>query len=344
MPAINTGKVLVTGASGFLAVTLVESLLDAGFEVRGTVRSSSKGEYLLHYFNNRRFNFIVVPDSVVDGAFDDAVQGMDGVIHTASPFHFNASHPDDLILPAVNGTLNLLKAAHEYGNNTLKRVVITSSIAAIFEPTTEEVVFTEESWNEFSIRQVNEKQDKATPADIYRASKSLAEKAAWEYVALAKTSFDIATVNPAVIFGPPKQQISSTDQLNTSTAMFYNFLIGKQQSLGAAGNFVDVRDVAKTHLLALMKEVAGGQRFLSNSDKGGFTWQDVADVLHEKLPNDDIVKNRVLRGSPGTGVNVKQMGFSNKKAQELLGQSFTPFEVSVLDTFHSLCNLEKSLG
>ncbi|TIC58043.1 NAD(P)-binding protein [Wallemia mellicola] len=341
MPAINTGKVLVTGASGFLAVTLVESLLDAGFEVRGTVRSSRKGEYLLHYFNNRRFNFIVVPDSVVDGAFDDAVQGMDGVIHTASPFHFNASHPDDLILPAVNGTLNLLKAAHEYGNNTLKRVVITSSIAAIFEPTTEEVVFTEESWNEFSIRQVNEKQDKATPADIYRASKSLAEKAAWEYVALAKTSFDIATVNPAVIFGPPKQQISSTDQLNTSTAMFYNFLIGKQQSLGAAGNFVDVRDVAKTHLLALMKEVAGGQRFLSNSDKGE---QDVADVLHEKLPNDDIVKNRVLRGSPGTGVNVKQMGFSNKKAQELLGQSFTPFEVSVLDTFHSLCNLEKSLG
>ena len=71
--------------------------------------------------------------------------------------------------------------------------------------------------------------------------------------------------------------------------------------------------------------------------------QDVADVLHEKLPNDDIVKNRVLRGSPGAGVNVKQMGFSNNKAQELLGQSFTPFEVSVVDTFHSLCNLEKSL-
>lgn len=340
MPAINTGKVLVTGASGFLAVTLVESLLDAGFEVRGTVRSSNKGEYLLNYFNNRRFSFIVVPDSVVDGAFSDAIQGVDGVIHTASPFHFNGSHPNDLIVPAVDGTLNLLKAAHEHSTGILKRIVITSSIAAIFEP--KEVIWEEESWNEYSITQVNEKQDKATPADMYRASKSLAEKAAWEYVASAKTSFDIATVNPAVIFGPPKQQVRSADQLNTSTAMFYNLLIGKQQSLGAAGNFVDVRDVAKTHLLALTKEKAGGNRFISNSDKGAFTWQDVVDVLHDKLPGDDIVKTRVPRGYPETGVSVKQMGFSNKKARELLGQSFTPFEVSVLDTFHSLCNLEKS--
>lgn len=184
-------------------------------------------------------------------------------------YSFNGSHPNDLIVPAVDGTLNLLKAAHEHSTGILKRIVITSSIAAIFEP--KEVIWEEESWNEYSITQVNEKQDKATPADMYRASKSLAEKAAWEYVASAKTSFDIATVNPAVIFGPPKQQVRSADQLNTSTAMFYNLLIGKQQSLGAAGNFVDVRDVAKTHLLALTKENAGGNRFISNSDKGAFT-------------------------------------------------------------------------
>lgn len=87
---------------------------------------------------------------------------------------FNASHPDDLIVPAVEGTLNLLRAAHKYGGQQLKRVIVTSSIAAVLEPTTDPIVFDETHWNDQSIREVEEKKENATTSDMYRASKSMA--------------------------------------------------------------------------------------------------------------------------------------------------------------------------
>ncbi|TIA87115.1 hypothetical protein E3P99_03387 [Wallemia hederae] len=340
MPLIKSGRVLVTGASGFLAVEIVQQLLDAGFTVRGTVRAASKGDYLVQLFNNPNFSYVIVEDSVASEAFTEAVRDCDGIMHTASPFHFNANHPDKLIKPAVEGTLNLLRAAH--GSDTVKRVVVTSSIAAILEPTPTPVVFDETHWNEHSIREVHDKAEQATQSDMYRASKSMAEKAAWAFMREQHPLFDLACVNPSIIFGPPKQQITSPANLNTSTAMFYDFINGKTKSLSApAGNYVDVRDVAMTHILALSIEEAGGERFLCNSDKGGFTWQEVADILHARLPEHDAVKKHVPMGERASA-SVQQMGFSNAKAKHLLKQTFTPFEDSVVDTFHALCELEKA--
>ncbi|KAJ6512297.1 hypothetical protein DFH09DRAFT_877724, partial [Mycena vulgaris] len=120
MPAISSGKVLVSGANGFIAAWVVRSLLEEGFSVRGAVRSEAKCAHLRKTFHSYGDKFELVVrlspltiDPVVfkDGAFDEAVQGVDAIEHTASPFHLNADEPEELITPAIQGTLGILRSA-----------------------------------------------------------------------------------------------------------------------------------------------------------------------------------------------------------------------------------------
>lgn len=143
---------LVTGANGFVASWTVLKLLQEGYSVKGTVRSADKGEYLIKKLQTilghdqaQRFSYVVVEDIVNVGVFDEITKDVDGVCHISSPFHFNATAPSELIDPAVRGTLNVLEAANK--SETVKRVVITSSVAAVVNPephTPRE--FTEEVW------------------------------------------------------------------------------------------------------------------------------------------------------------------------------------------------------
>jgi len=134
-PVSAPAKVLVTGASGFIAIWVIKSLLDQGYTVVGTVRSHSKGEYLQLLLekdsnNKDKFSYVIVEDIQKEGAFDEAVVGIDAVEHTASPFHFKVDDPRDLIEPAVKGTVGVLESIKKYGSS-VKRVVITSSAASI---------------------------------------------------------------------------------------------------------------------------------------------------------------------------------------------------------------------
>ncbi|KDN49978.1 hypothetical protein RSAG8_01314, partial [Rhizoctonia solani AG-8 WAC10335] len=134
--------------------------------------------------------------SVQDDAFDEAVEGVVGIAHIASPFHLQADDPQDLIGPAVKGTVGILKSINKYGSS-FQRVVITSSAAAIVDATKPiGSHYTEENWNEYSPKQIEEKGNNAAPIDKYRSSKTLAEKAAWAYVDSNKPKWDIVTVNP----------------------------------------------------------------------------------------------------------------------------------------------------
>ena len=217
-------KVLVTGANGYLATWVVKKYLEAGYSVRGTVRSLTKSAFLNDKFAQygHRFELVVVEDITKDGAFDEAVKGVDVIAHTASPFHYNATNPDgmsncfwmtilsviddhtlsELIVPAVQGTTTMLKSALKHGS-TLKRVVLTSSGVAALEVTTVPRVFNESSWNEAAVEAVKTKGSAAGPFIIYCASKTLAEKAAWEFVAAhnSEISWDLAVVNPSIILG-----------------------------------------------------------------------------------------------------------------------------------------------
>lgn len=331
--------VLVTGASGFIAVHIVGLLLSKGFFVRGTIRSESKGKYLQNLFKQfgDKFEFVVVEDIEKEDAFDEAVKGMDAVEHTASPFHFNADDPKELIGPAVQGTVGVLKSIKKNAP-TVKRVIVTSSVASIVEPREEAYTFTEKDWNQFSIDEVEKQGKDANPVHKYRASKSLAERAAWKFMEEEKPSFDLVTVCPPFVFGPILHEVSKPEALNTSVLMFWNIVSGaSKDSLPNAGsdNSVDVRDVAKTHYLALVKEEAGGQRFISST--GPFSWQDHADALHAAYPNDETIKANVPVGNPGEGKrNPGNQIYSAAKAREVLGQKFIEQDQTVRDMFESL--------
>jgi nucleoside-diphosphate-sugar epimerase len=132
-------------------------------------------------------------------------------MHIATPVTMNVKDPwESHINPAVNGTISLLNSAHQHGKS-IKRVVITSSIASIYDPSKEGYTFTEKDWNEWAIEVVKQNGKATPPLVSYRASKSLAEKAAWKYVQDNQPSFDISVINPSLIFGPLSQPVKVTN-------------------------------------------------------------------------------------------------------------------------------------
>ena len=166
-----------------------------------------------------------------EGAFDEAVQGVDAVAHTASPFHFKGGDPAELIGPAVHGTTGVLVSALKYGSS-VRRIVITSSCASVLTPSPEPRVFSEEDWNTTSPKEVQEKGKEATQADKYRASKTLAEKAAWEFVKSkgAELSWDLVVLNPPFVFGPVIHEIVEAEKLNSSMHDWWAVVTGKKDN------------------------------------------------------------------------------------------------------------------
>ena len=254
MPAITSGKVLVTGANGYIAVWIVRSLLDAGFAVRGTVRAESKAAYLRNLFQSfgDKFEVVVVPDMTKvrttaiathpssssltpqrlhtpqEDAFSEHVQDVDAIAHTASPFHMNAVEPDELIGPAVAGTLSVLKATHAHGGS-VKRVVVLSSTAALFRVPTEPTVLDESAWNEQAIADVKAKGRAASAVTKYRASKTLAERAAWEWYEERKKAgglgWDLVVLNPPFVYGPILHECGKPEELNQSVRDWYHIVV-----------------------------------------------------------------------------------------------------------------------
>ncbi|KAF9064340.1 hypothetical protein BDP27DRAFT_166490 [Rhodocollybia butyracea] len=266
MTIVPSGKILVTGANGYLAAWVVRRFLEKGYSVRGTVRSEKKAVHLNKTFAHykEKYETVVVEDITKEGAFDKAVIGVDGIAHTASPFHFKADDPAEIIRPAVDGTLGILKSALNI--SSVRRIVVTSSTAAIISFHSERKVFTELDWNEQSLEEVQQQGKNANQGAKYRASKTLAERAAWEFYNAnkAKISWDLVTLNPPFIFGPVISDISSPSALGTSAGDWYNSVVrpdsgGKSLEVLATigGGWVDVRDISLAHVLALQKAEAG---------------------------------------------------------------------------------------
>ncbi|GAA5978589.1 hypothetical protein JCM11641_002780 [Rhodosporidiobolus odoratus] len=348
MPAISPNSfVLLTGASGFLAAHIAHQLLSRGFRVRGTVRSEAKGKYLDDLFQkdglnrDHKWEWVIVEDVEQEGAFDEAVKGVDAVLHTASPFHFRVNDPHkDLINPAVNGTLSALKAAKK--EKGVKRVVITASFASVVSPYDPVYTFTEKDWNEYSPAQVEQHGAQTEPGQSYRASKTLAERAAWKFIEQEKPGFDITTVNPPLIFGPIIHHCESADKLNTSVNNFYNFLLGTKSAEDAQtgfGSFVDVRDVAKIHIEALVTEEAGNERFLvSHSDS---SYQPLLDLFFSSAPQPLLSSfPNAQKGIPGKE-KPKQNVIDAGKARRVFGWTPVDPKETIIDMAQSLADYQK---
>ncbi|KAH8826045.1 hypothetical protein DL96DRAFT_1607040 [Flagelloscypha sp. PMI_526] len=337
MPSVlPPAKVLVSGANGYIAVWVVKTLLEKGYSVRGTVRSQDKGKHLLETFKSYgdKFEIVVVSDITAEGAFDEAVKGVDAIEHTASPFHFNADDPDELIKPAVDGTVGILKSALKYAP-TAKRVVVTSSCASVMSVHPEPRDFTEEDWNEQAIETVKKEGKNANQMAKYRASKTLAEKAAWEFwkTNKDKVQWDLVCLNPPFVFGPAIHEVTTAGQLNTSAKSWYDHVVRPDSSgksaeflTASASSWIDVRDLGVAHTLALEKEEAGGERIIISA--GSFTWQDMIDVANQVNKS-----GRTLpKGTPGAGTKVHLLNYKTDKEASLFGMRKRTIVELVSDT------------
>ncbi|CAL1708191.1 unnamed protein product [Somion occarium] len=282
MPTVTSGKVLVTGANGYVATWIIKTLLEKGYSVRGAVRSEAKGAHTRNLFASYgdKFELCVVEDITKDGAFDDAVKDVDAIEHVASPVTLSAVDPNELIKPAVEGTRGILQSALRHGTR-VKRFVMTSSTSAVKEiGVPGRHVYSETNWNWKAVREVNEKGASADQMEKYCASKTLAERFAWDFYEEKKESgipFDIVTVIPPYIFGPWLHEIKDPSVLNVPNNMFYDDVIQGKADNETLANFgyqwVDVRDLALAHVLSLENEEAGGKRLLISA--GNFKLQDL---------------------------------------------------------------------
>ncbi|KAI0262311.1 D-lactaldehyde dehydrogenase [Gloeopeniophorella convolvens] len=322
-------KVLVTGANGYIAIWIVQKYLEAGYSVRGTVRSATKSAFLKDIFAKYgdRFELVVVEDITQEGAFDEAVKGVDAVAHTASPFHYKATEPDELIIPAVRGTTSILNSILKNGSS-VKRIVLTSSVAAVREDTTVPRVFSEATWNNGSVEAVKTKGGAAGPVNIYLASKTLAERAAWDFVDAHKSeiTWDLVVINPPWIFGPSLTPAPTVDDINTSQRELYDTLSGARTGaqLWAQGNWVHVDVVAEAHVRSTHVAAAGGQRIIVRS--GLFFYQDIRESAFDAAAEAGI--SGVPRGEPGSTKDLPKLtNLETTKAEDLLGlKQVTPLK------------------
>ncbi len=331
-------QVLVTGGSGFIGGWCIAKLLGAGYTVRTTVRDLKReaevrgaiGSVEPSALDPQRLSFHVASlDS--DTGWAEATAGCRYVLHVASPVPaVQPKDPDDLIRPARDGALRALKAAVEAG---VERVVMTSSVAAIGE-SGREGVKDENDWTDLSLPDV-------TP---YSQSKTIAERAARDWMTANGGSTTLATVNPVVVLGP----VMSGD-FSASVQVVSRMLDGKLPGVPNLGfNLVDVRDVADLHVLAMTAPQAAGGRYIAASD---YLWMEgVAEILRANLPElaakvptrklPDWLVRLVSVFDPAlksvTGGLSRKREFSSARAQSELGWRPRSAEESVIAAGRSL--------
>ena len=265
--------VLVTGASGFIGLWCVRRLLEHGYRVRGTVRSLEGADSLRAVLARHQVPAAEDPERLAfvaadlgdDAGWADAVAGCQYVLHVASPLPKQLpEHEDDLIVPARDGTLRVLRAAASAG---VKRVVQTSSVAAVnYGLPSDGTVHDEESWSDVESIQP------------YPKSKTLAEKAAWQFMDEQGTAagMELAVINPGLVLGPLMY-----DGFSTSGEVVKKLLKREMPGCPPLGWApVDVRDVADAHIAAMTVKEAAGQRFICALEHAWI--RDIAVILAEK--------------------------------------------------------------
>jgi nucleoside-diphosphate-sugar epimerase len=335
--AEGTGKsVLVTGGSGYLGGWCIAELLERGYDVRTTVRDLSREQQVRDSVASRvdpgdRLT-VLAADLTRDDGWADAVAGCDYVLHVASPFPPKQPRdPDELIVPAREGTLRVLRAALDAG---VKRVVVTSSIAAIrLAKGAQARTLTESDWTDPDA-------DGLTP---YVRSKAIAERAAWELAKERGAEDRIAVVNPGAMIGPVLN-----DDLSYSLETVQRMLAGMPGVPKLGFSLVDVRDVVELELAAMTSPAAGGERFIAVTQ---FLWMgEIGKILKERLGRaaskvpTRTIPNPVVRVmslfDPGIRSVVSGLGkrveLSSEKARSTLGWSPRPIEDTIAETAESL--------
>ncbi|KAL7949264.1 NAD(P)-binding protein [Trichoderma barbatum] len=330
--------VLITGATGYLGGQLVKEAFARGHSVRAVVRTEPSFKKLAEKFPQfaSKLSHVVISDITTPDSFEGAFEGVVGVIHTASPFNLEPkNNEEDLLKPAIRGSVAILDAALRYGKD-VKRVVVTSSHASVADVSKGKragYVYNEKDWNPITYEQAA---DPATDGvTAYCASKALAERAVWKWADGHRTApFDVVTITPPWIFGPYATELTSTAHISESVRLVYNLLGAKEVPEFDFGGYADVREVSAAHLLALEVPAAGGQRFWVGQS---LRWQTVVDVAREQFPE---LRARLPEGKPGWIEDAYNVDGS--KAEKVLGLKYLTLRETIRDTFNQLLFAERA--
>ena len=326
--------VLLTGASGYIAKHIAVQLLNGGYAVRGSLRNLTRADEVraavlphLTLPLDDRLSFVAL-DLEQDAGWAAALTGVDVLMHTASPFPLaQPKNPTDLIRPAVQGALRALNAAKAAG---VMRVVLTSSSAAVaggpLPPG--KTAFDEADWTN----------PNAPGTSAYTQSKTLAERAAWDFVRDVAPQMQLTTINPVLVVGPPLDA-----HFGTSVSIIERLLKASDPMIPHFGfATVDVRDVALAHVLALTTPGTASKRYIAADQFLWFT--DIAKILKTNFPSRKIVTRRApnfvvrilgLFDKSIAGI-VPMLGrkdeVSGARAQAELGLKFRDVRRSVVET------------
>lgn len=293
--------VVVTGANGFIAQHCVAVLLSQGYHVIGTVRTQAKAAAVVKtHGSHPHLQTAVVGDITLSDAYLEQLQDLApaAILHLAAPFSYATTNfEQDLMIPAVKGTMALLEAARQI--KSVRRVVQTNSFACIYDADAgpaPEKTYSARDWSPLSYEDGVKAPNAPT---AYRASKTAAEKAAWDFIKTARPQFDLVSLCPAMVFGAflPGAKPGSTRDLNTSNALVQAVVsVGESSPVPPTKGpvWVDVRDVADAHLQSLLKPEAAGGRYLLAA--GVYCNQEIADVTRKAFPK---LRSRVPAGEPG---------------------------------------------
>ncbi|KAJ6191294.1 aldehyde reductase II [Penicillium mononematosum] len=363
-PAIPPGsRVLVTAVNSYIGSHVAHMLLDLGYKVRGAGRDFDRCRWVIQRFEGQydkeAFEFVAVENMSSEGAYDKSLSGIAGVIHVASPTQFS-SDPNEIIPTATNGVLSVLESTLQ--QKSVLRFVLTSSSVAVLEPSSQSLEVTSEMWNEEAVHKAWAPppylQERAMA--VYAASKVRSEQAMWDWLARKDPSFKANSVIPSFVFGRRWDWLARKDPSFKANSIIPSFVFGRPLDVQYQGYpsssgipivvydndpkkmaefidnfppffFVDVEDVARLHIAALLHPEVANERLFAFA--GPFNRNDLIRTLQHLFPDRQFPEE-----FPSSTQNESKI-LPAKRAEDLLKQMWGKGFSSLDDSLRA--NLEE---